>query len=301
MLKQVNTVVRDYALVIAGQLRLTQVANDADSIVFRRMLAQYTQARLAEFGQQAARLGYQYAYTAYAAGWYGRLWMLDQASHHDPRVKPRRMSTGKAAQAVLQPGMTEAVDNTAYEYAGNEWRDIYATAVIQSTLKIKRMINTTVQAPSSVLAVTQDIASALGVDTPPKEAAKGLYHAVSLPTRTAVMRSANHASADVYGTHTEMLLGAMVVSSHDDRVCPICQRLDGRIFVINSLVGIALLGLPPDGTHLGCRCSVIPMMLPYESPNDPPDDVFDDWLDEYGFMDELDLFMQDDMLESTQL
>lgn len=83
--------------------------------------------------------------------------------------------------------------------------------------------------------------------------------------------------------------------------CPLCSRQDGRIFVINSLVGIALLGLPPDGTHMGCRCTVIPLMLPVDDANAPPEDTFDDWLDEYGFADELDFFMQDETLESTQL
>ena len=301
LLKQTNTRIRDAALMFAGQLRITTVGNDSDSIVFRRMLSREINTRLSEFNDVAARLAYQYAYTAYAAGWYGRQWMLMEASHHNPRVIPQRLSTGKAAQGVLQPGLTEAVDNAAYEYAGNEWRDVYTSAVTASISKLKRVINGTAQAPMSVLGLTQAISTTLGVDAPPKQAAKGLYHAVSLPTRTAVMRSANVASAEVYKTHTELLLGAMWVTSHDERVCPICSRLDGRIYVVNSLVGIALFGLPPDGSHYGCRCTIIPLMLPVEKPDNPPTDSFDDWLDEYGFADELDYFMQDDMLESTQI
>jgi len=301
LLKTANVDIREYALTIAGQLRVTTIGNDADSIAFRRMLTTYTTARLSEFARDAAAVSYQYAYTAYAAGWYGRLWMIDQASHHDKRVKPTRLDHTKAAQAVLMPGLTEAIDTSTYAYASNEWRDVYANAVAGSLLKVKRAINATVTEPSSVLGVTQDISTALGVDVAAKQASKGLYHAVSLPTRTAVMRSANHASAEVYGTHTDMLLGAMWVTSHDERVCPICSRLDGHIYVINSLVGIALFGLPPDGSHYGCRCTIIPLMLPVENPNAPPDDDMGDWLDEWGFQDELDFFMQDDELASTQL
>lgn len=301
LLKQTNARIRDYALMIAGQVRITQVGNDSDSIVFRRMLSQYITTQLSEFNNAVARLSYQYAYTAYAAGWYGRLWMLMEASHYDPRVKPQRLSTGLAAQSVLQPGLTEAVDNAAYEYAGNEWRDTYTNAVSTNLIKLKRVINSTVQEPTSVLGLTQAISTTLGVDAPAKQASTGLYYAASLPTRTAVMRGFNYASAEVYKTHTEMLLGAMWLTSHDSRVCPQCARQDGRIFVINSLVGIGLFGLPPDGTHIGCRCSIVPLMIPVEQPNEPPQDGFDDWLDEWGFMDELDFFMQDDMLASTQL
>lgn len=301
LLKTTAASIRDYALNTAAQLRITTVGSDANSVIFRRSLNAFAQAQLNEFAGTAAAAAYQYAYTAYVAGYYGRLWMLDQASHHDPRVKPTRLPRWKASQAVLQPGLTEAVDTLAYEYDGSEWRDMYALAVAQSVIKVKRAVTATTTQPQGVLALTQGISASLGVNASPKQASKGLYHAVSLPTRTAVMRSANHASADVYKTHTEMLLGAMWVTSHDERVCPVCSRLDGHIYIINSLTGIALFGLPPDGSHYGCRCTIIPLMIPVEHPNEPPTDSFDDWLDEYGFADELDIFMQDDMLESTQL
>lgn len=303
LLKQTNMLIREYALQTAAQLRLTTIGNNADSIAFRRMVSSYTVARLQEYGEQVARQAYQYATMAYAAGWYGRLWMLDQATHHDKRVKIARLPRNKIAQAVLQPSLREAVsaDMSAYEYIGNEWRDGYMTAVAASTIKVKRVINATTQTPVSALGLTQAISTTLGVNATPKEASSGLYHATTLPTRAAVMRSANHASADVYTTHTELLLGAMWLTSHDSKVCPTCARQDGRIFIINSLVGAALFGLPPDGSHYGCRCTIIPLLIPYDVADTPPDDPFDDWLLEYGFMDELDYFMQDNVLESTQL
>lgn len=303
LLKHTNTLIREYALQTAAQLRLTTVGNDADSISFRRMVSTYAVARLQEYGEQAARLGYQYATLAYAAGWYGRLWLLDQSTHHDSRVNITRVPQSKIAVSILQPGLRETVraDMSAYEYIGNEWRDTYITATSASIIKIKRVINATAQTPVSPLGLTQTIGMALGINATPKESASGLYHATSLPTRTAVMRSANYASAEVYTTHTELLLGAMWLTSHDERVCPMCSRLDGSIFAINSLVGIALLGLPPDGSHYGCRCTVIPLLIPYDAPDTPPDDSFEDWLNEYGFYDDLDFFMQDTTLESTQL
>lgn len=303
LLQQANADIRNYALYAAANLRLDEVGNDAASITFRRSVGNYATQRLTEYGQQAALTGYRYAVTAYAAGWYGRLWMLQEASHGDKRVRITPAPMSKAALSVLQPGMQEAVlpDMSIYDMLGNEWRDNFTMAVNASVAKVKRVLINTASNPQSVTAITQDIGLTLGVDAKGKQASKGLYHATQLPVRTAVMRSANQASAEVYGTHTEMLLGAMWVTSHDERVCPVCSRLDGSIYVINSLVGIALLGLPPDGSHYGCRCTIIPLMLPVDRPNDPPQDSFDDWLNEWGYYDELDFFMDDTTLESTQV
>lgn len=295
--------IREYALYTANNLRLSTVGNDAQSIVFRRSVGDYATRRLHDYGQQVAVLGYRYATTAYTAGWYGRLWMLTQASRGDKRVQVTRAPIAKAGLSVLQPGMTEAVqaDMTLYDAMGSEWRDQFTMAVNSAIAKIKRVLMTTASQPASVLPIMQDVGQQLGINATPKQSAKGLYHAVQLPIRTAVMRSANQASAAVYINHTEMLLGAMWVTSPDERVCPVCSRLDGSIYVINSLVGIALLGLPPDGSHYGCRCTIIPLMLPYDSPDDPPDDSMDDWLLEWGLQDELSFFMDDSVLESTQL
>lgn len=303
-LKQTAGGIRDYALNVASQMQLSTIGNDAKSITWRRLVSTYATQRLITFGQQMAFRGYQYAVTAYTAGWYGRIWHLWEASHHDQRVKIEQIRPSIAAQAVLQPGvLNEAVqaDAQAYEYLGNEWRDIFTQAVNTSIGKVRRVLNASVSNPAAPLDVMQTVSTTLGIDGKAKDASGGLYHAVQLPIRSAVMRSANHASAEVYGKHTELLLGAMWVTSHDERVCKICSRLDGRIFAINSLTGIALFGLPPDGSHLGCRCTIIPLMLPVDKPNDPPQDGFNDWLDEWGFADELDFFMNDTVLESTQL
>lgn len=303
LLKYTMGSIREYALGTASNLRIDKVGNDAASIAFRRTVGNYATQQLVNYGQRVAVMGYQYAVTAYAAGWYGRQWQLWEASHHDKRVTFERLPKSKAESSVLTPGLTEAIqaDLNAYDYLGDTWRDNFTLAVNASIAKVKRVLNSTVSNPQSVLPLMTEVATTLGIDTTAKESAKGLYHAVQLPIRTAVMRSANHASAEVYKTHTELLLGAMWVTSNDHRVCPVCSRQNGRIFIINSLVGIALFGLPPDGSHFGCRCTIIPLMIPVERANEPPQDSFDEWLDEWGFADELNFFMDDTVLESTQL
>jgi len=300
-LKETNARIREYALQTAGQLRLSKIANDADSNVFRNMLNRYVDTQLTDYGKRVADVAYEYSYTAFAAGWYGRLWLLDESSHHDPRVKPSSVPQQLAQRTVVLPGLKEAVNHAG----GTPFHDQFDMAVQTSATKTRRLVNSTVTAPVGVLALTQAIAATLGVNAPPKQASKGLYHAVSLPIRTSVIRSYNHASAEVYKTHTEILVGCMWVTSHDSRVCDECASHDGQVFVVNSLTGIALFGLPPDGSHFGCRCTVTPLLVPYDqsngNANEPPDDTFGDWLIAKGFADTMTDFMQDTSLESTQL
>jgi len=45
------------------------------------------------------------------------------------------------------------------------------------------------------------------------------------------------------------------VTQHDERVCPICNELDGRIWSIDD----PSLQSPPDDTHENCRCELEPV------------------------------------------
>lgn len=50
------------------------------------------------------------------------------------------------------------------------------------------------------------------------------------------------------------------VTQHDERVCPICNELDGRIWSIDD----PSLQSPPDDTHENCRCELEPVTSPSE-------------------------------------
>lgn len=300
LLKAAQKDIRETAYYYASQVRVDEIGNDANSITFRCMLNRYITQRLGQFAYDIAAQAFAYAITAYGAGWYLRQWQIQQAAHKPQGFVPQRLSVNRASANVLQPGLSEAIrpNMGMYDYAGNEWRDSYINATTSGILKAKSAVNRTLTKPASVTQVVQDVTDTLGTDN---ENPKGLYHSTQLNTRAAVIRSFSHASADAYGTHTEWVIGAMWITRNDGRVCPLCARQHGRVFVINDLFGMALLGLPPDGTHFGCRCDIIPLMFPVERPNDPPEDSFDEWLDEWGFADELDVFMSDTQLESTQL
>jgi SPP1 gp7 family putative phage head morphogenesis protein len=51
------------------------------------------------------------------------------------------------------------------------------------------------------------------------------------------------------------------VTAHDERVCPICEPLDGMIFDIND----PSLKTPPDDTHENCRCELEPVTAAEEA------------------------------------
>jgi SPP1 gp7 family putative phage head morphogenesis protein len=84
------------------------------------------------------------------------------------------------------------------------------------------------------------------------------YNANSLVTGMAInaitdtMADATVSKLDQLGDPNEKVKW---VTAHDERVCPICDRLDGSIWDIND----PDLKQPPDDTHENCRCELQPL------------------------------------------
>jgi hypothetical protein len=119
LLKAAIRDIREAAFYYASQLRITEISNDANSITFRRMLNTYLTQRLGQFASDVAAQSYQYAVTAYAAGWYLRQWQIHQALHKPDTFRPQRLAPQAASANVLAPGLSEAVraDYGLYDYA----------------------------------------------------------------------------------------------------------------------------------------------------------------------------------------
>jgi SPP1 gp7 family putative phage head morphogenesis protein len=75
-----------------------------------------------------------------------------------------------------------------------------------------------------------------------------------ITAKTEAVRAHHKAKIQMYRDEgvEEVTIMAEWVTAGDDRVCPICEPLDGRTFTLNEIEGM----LP---AHAGCRCSTTPV------------------------------------------
>lgn len=314
-LKDAFNKIKAHALDTAHYLGISTLANDAKGIQWRRDLLGYAEPLLVSTLSRVAYDDYESSTTAFSVGFYGRLFVMHSAMHNTVTVNKPRLHAHDVSAAVLHPTLTEALvaDYGQYQQHGHEWQQAYNTVAQNTIVKLRRLTTGSLSKADTVNGTLTAIAGLLGVNGKPGEFVRGTYYEAQLLTRAAIMRSSNHGSAYAMrvqddaqtvreAAETKWLLGAILLTSHDSRVCDICEPLDGKIYVINDLLGIALFGLPPDGTHYGCRCTVTPFLLPVDGEeNTPPSDTWDDWMDAEDFGDDVGAFFAKTKLKSTQV
>jgi len=72
--------------------------------------------------------------------------------------------------------------------------------------------------------------------------------------RTETVRLANIGNLDFY--KTKNVQNVRFVASLSERTCELCTSLNGTIYDINESYGII-----PEGTHMNCRCAMVPVIL----------------------------------------
>lgn len=244
----------------ADILHIDTFSMDGASITWRQRFLAYAQERLMLAAEQMAQAAYEDATIAYAGGYYGRLWLMDMVTKGKVTVRRPPLNIRYADTQILTPGLKEAItpDMGVYRYAGQEWRDNYQNVITNGLLKIKRATTGYLAGEISVQEALNGLQTILGLDS---GRMGGVYYAAQLVTRAAIMRASNHGTVAAVKAQTRRglqestdgwIAGVIWLTSHDDRVCDICAPHDGEFFVVNDLIGIFMLGLPPDGTHYGC-------------------------------------------------
>lgn len=283
LLKNAYQDIQSDAMNRAGFYELDTLSNDGYSTAWRREVLQNTAERLNTLAIDTARLALNYREQAYRMGYYARLWLLDSITSQDKQPRGGR---------VQAPAVN-----------AEDWLERYQTPVDKTLIKTRAGLSAALAQEMTVRqAVTSAIAEPLGVSSKPGKKTGGLYHLQQVTTRETVMQASNEGAAEVYKQNSDWLTAIMYLTARDGRVCAECQRMDGFIWPIDGFITavIGLLGMPP--LHTGCRCTIIPLLLPGLGYGDePPDDTFDDWLFDGGLGGELDPFFMDGYLENTQV
>lgn len=197
------------------------------------------------------------ARTALVGGYFGRLWLLDVGTRADVRVNMPPLT-----QDALREDMYDAL---IQDLLGRKWRSQYELELDDLTLGIRRAIGTGLTNGESMDAIQRRVRDAMGITTDRRRGAVGSaerrgYRAnfarVQTMTRTVVQTVANRGTLSAYKANSDILSGYEWLTANDERVCPDCRGMDGKVFSFKARK------LPP--LHPNCILPGNEVVLPGE-------------------------------------
>ena len=256
-------------------------------------------ARLRRLGRDVAQMAAEDAATAYAAGYYMRLWQMDVSTPPSQRIAMQRLTPVAATYGALKEQGGETFSQTIYDMLGAEWRDTYALELEDLIIRVQRNLNTGIRAGEGMRPMMNRVADSMGVDIDRRRGAVGSlerkgyranFNRVQTITRTYVMEASNKGALQGYRENTDVLSYAEHLTARDERVCAECAAMDGELYSLEDM-GVAV---PPMNTHPNCRCTIIPVIK-----DDYLSDLnLDTYTDLYSFDDWADLMMVGGLLAS---
>jgi SPP1 gp7 family putative phage head morphogenesis protein len=269
--------IRNRALDLAQQYNVHELTNTANVIRWRRDVDTYTQQRVAVLSQTVAYHSLKAAGNLYLLGYYGRAWALDMSTKPDVLIRAPIPNAANVTRDILQPGLTEAwePDKLIYDLLGVEWRQTYADNINDMVRKIRNTMNSAIQNNLNVQNWTQLVADAMGVNVSKAQGFKSAFNRIQALTRTYAMTAANEGALALYNANSNIVEGIEWLASNDGRVCPICARLNGMVW----LIGDSDMQRPPQ--HPNCRCTIIPRIASLANTGSatlPPAQTWKDWI-----------------------
>ena len=251
---------RETAASYAEQLGITKLANDSKSQQFRRAYGDYVTRRLSLLTDAAAAEGLRRAVTAWYAGYYSRLWLLDVATKADVHIPANPPNAQQVARQTLGR-LDEAIrlredvyDDLIRDLLGREWRTQYGENIDDLVLRIKRAISQGMTDGEGVPDIMRRVRGELGVSTDRRSGYHANFNRVQAITRTVINTASNNGAVAAYRANADILGGYEWLTAKDERVCGRCSSLDGTIFPLDSTTR------PP--IHVGDRCTVLPVIKP---------------------------------------
>lgn len=242
----------------ADDLRLTDLKRDLLTVRWQQAVHTYAAQRLALAVRRTAVDAVRYALTAWYAGYYGSAWQLDMLTAPDVRVAVPTPDHQQAHVDVLLPRMREAwePDQQLFDLLGEDWRQQYGTELDKMLVRIRRALDQSVSRGENLTVAFRRVREAVGVQTDRRQGFGMNFHKIQTLTRTYMMSAANAGALALYQHNADIVPEVEWLAAKDERVCPICQRLDGTRWPL----GDPALRTPPMDSHPNCRCTLIPVV-----------------------------------------
>lgn len=172
---------------------------------------------------------------AYLQGAAGRRWVLEQATITDFRARAPLLPAGAIRALLLQP------------YLGVQFGETLSWSRVQFVNEIKRSLTQSMILGEGMRKAAARLDRSLGIKPGQRSGFGGDFWRTMLIARTEIMRASNLGALAVYEANADVLNGWEWVATRDERTCPICGGLDGKVFKFGDMQSI-----PPSGSHLGC-------------------------------------------------
>lgn len=274
------------AYIIAAQVGLDTLGHNTASEQFRATFQEYAHNRAQASLRSLLDILIEDSAAAFVGGYYGRLWALDSATREDVIIKTPILR-GDALREDVYAEMIR-------DLLGKEWQASYALEMESLELSIRRAIASGITEGSSLRPIMKRIAREMGVDIDRRRGARGSaeragyranFNRIQTLTRTLINRISNAGAIDAYRANSDLLSGYEWLTAHDERTCPDCAAMDGKVFSFRSR------RQPP--LHPNCRCTVIPVLKEnvLERNDRLPRNSFRRWIEGFGMTSEVERFL----------
>lgn len=182
-------------------------------------------------------------------GAYGRAWALDSMTVGDVQPNIPVLPRGAIQSMLLQP-----MYPAAKRYKGPTWYQQLGVSQDSFIADVKTALTQSLINGEGMAQAQRRLRDVLGIQTDRRKGFRGNFYQTLMISRTEIMRASNLGALATYEANQDILQGVEFISAKDERTCPVCGGLDGRIFKFGSTTGYA----PP--VHPGCRCSLLPVL-----------------------------------------
>lgn len=185
------------------------------------------------------------AMDSYNAGYLGRAWITDT------------LAGGGIMAPLLPAEVVRAAIMKPYE--GSTFVDRFIGREEEFQSRIRKSIVQSQINGETMYQAQRRIALELGLDIDrrrkaDKQAHRGDFNRTQMIARTEIIRTSNLGALAVYEQNKDVLKGWRWQATNDDRTCPICGDLDGKVFSFKD-------GRNPPPAHPSCRCTAIPALI----------------------------------------
>jgi len=196
-------------------------------------------------------------------GWYtgysGRAWLLDSittvpVAYRPPAPERIAADTDRLMHEDVYTDLIRTLPNT-----GALWQQ-YDNELDDLLMRVRTAIFTGMNAGEGIDAIMRRVKGVLGLDLDWMDYRRGSavilsgswsnFNRVQTITRTVVNKASNDGAYEIFQQNRDVLMGYRWLAARDERVCPICLGLNGRMYSMDDVFR------PP--AHHSCRCTITP-------------------------------------------